>query len=233
MNEPLREAIVLVGGFGTRLRSLVSGVPKPMALVGGRPFLEWVFDHLLENQTDRIILAAGYLADRLSDHFGGSWNGAELSYSFEPEPLGTGGAVSLAMNHVHGKGVHILNGDTYLRYSMAEMERRASMSRGDLAMALAWVDDVARYGSVELKDGLVSGFNEKGRNGAGFINAGSYYAGPRATSAFPSVRRYSFETAVLQPMVSNAAVAGLTDTQGFIDIGVPDDYIRAQEVFAR
>lgn len=232
MSEPLREAIVLVGGLGTRLRPLVSDVPKPMAPVAGRPFLAWVLDHLLANRTDRIILAAGYLSERLGEHFGDSWKGAELCYSIESQPLGTGGAVALAMTQVRGPGVHILNGDTYLGYSLSEMEAVASSSDGDFAMALAWVDDVARYGAVELAGGLVTGFSEKGRSGPGFINAGSYYAGPRARAGFPAAGRYSFETEVLRPLAANAMVAAFTDTRDFIDIGIPEDYLRAQQVFA-
>jgi len=232
MSEASREAIVLVGGLGTRLRPVVSDVPKPMAPVAGRPFLAWVLDHLRDNAVDRIILAAGYMAERLVDRFGDAWDGVELRYSIEPEPLGTGGAVRLAMAKAGGRGVHVLNGDTFLRYSLAEMERSASSAGGDFAMALARVDDVARYGAVELDGTRVTGFSEKGRSGPGYINAGSYYLGPRAIAKLPDAERYSFEAEVLRPMAADGQVAAVTDTRDFIDIGIPADYRRAQQVFA-
>ncbi|MCW5579976.1 MAG: nucleotidyltransferase family protein [Luteimonas sp.] len=232
MSEAPREAIVLVGGLGTRLRPVVSDVPKPMAPVAGRPFLAWVLDHLHDNAVDRIVLAAGYRAECLVECFGDAWRGVELRYSIEAEPLGTGGAVRLAMAETRGHGVHVLNGDTFLRYSLPEMERGACVAGGDLSMALAHVDDVARYGAVELEGARVTGFSEKGRSGPGYINAGSYYLGPRAIARLPGAERYSFETEVLRPMAAEGRVAAVTDTRDFIDIGIPEDYRRAQQVFA-
>jgi D-glycero-alpha-D-manno-heptose 1-phosphate guanylyltransferase len=222
------EAIVLVGGLGTRLRAVVSDVPKPLAPVAGRPFLAWLLDRLAEGGMRHVVLAAGYLAERVVDAIGPEWRGMRIEYSIEATPLGTGGAVRQACGMLRGDAAHVLNGDTYLRYDMRALEQAVRDAGADLGMALACVDDVARYGAVVREGCRVDGFKEKGESGAGYINAGCYYLTSDAVRALPAEPSFSFETRVLAPLVAAGRVCGFDATDGFIDIGVPEDYARAQ-----
>ena len=226
------EAIVLAGGFGTRLRGIVDDVPKPLAPVAGRPFLAWLLDRLAAGGMRRCILATGYLSDVIEQRIGARWQGMEIAYSVEPEPLGTGGAIRLAASRLQGDAAHVLNGDTWLEYDPVALEDTARAAGASMAIALARVDDVARYGAVDIDNGRVTGFREKGESGPGWINAGCYFLGADALAALPVRDAFSFEQDVLQPRVQARAVAAFTATAGFIDIGVPEDYARAQLQFA-
>ena len=228
------EAIVLAGGFGTRLRGVVDDVPKPLAPVAGRPFLAWVLDRLSAGGMRRCILATGYLSDVIEQRIGARWQKMEIAYSVEPEPLGTGGAIRLASSRLHGDAAHVLNGDTWLEYDPIALEAAARDAGVPMAIALAHVDDVARYGAVDIDidHGRVAGFREKGEAGAGWINAGCYFLGADALAALPARDAFSFEQDVLQPRVQAGAVGAFTATDGFIDIGVPEDYARAQLQFS-
>lgn len=228
----VEEAIVLVGGLGTRLRQVVPDLPKPLAPVAGRPFLAWLLDALAGARMRRVILATGHMAEAVESVVGRGWGDMEVVYSREHAPLGTGGAVRLAARHVSGDGVHLLNGDTWLRYHPAGLEAATRRAGCALGIALAAVDDVARYGAVEVSDGKVAGFREKGGTGAGLINAGSYFLTGAALRGLPDVQAFSFEERVLAPMAMRGEVAAFADTAGFIDIGVPEDYARAQSMFA-
>ncbi|HSD17986.1 MAG TPA: nucleotidyltransferase family protein [Thermomonas sp.] len=226
------EAIVLAGGFGTRLRGVVDDLPKPLAPVAGRPFLAWVLDRLAGGGMRRCILATGYLSDLIEQRIGTRWQGMDIAYSVEPAPLGTGGAIRLAASRLQGDAAHVLNGDTWLEYDPIALEAAARDAGRPMAIALARVDDVARYGAVDIDRGRVAGFREKGEAGPGWINAGCYFLGADALAALPARDAFSFEQDVLQPRVQAGAVAALTATAGFIDIGVPEDYARAQLQFA-
>lgn len=226
------EAIVLAGGFGTRLRGIVDDVPKPLAPVAGRPFLAWLLDRLATGGMRRCILATGYLSDVIEQRIGARWQGMEIAYSVEPEPLGTGGAIRLAATRLQGDAAHVLNGDTWLEYDPVALEDTARAAGASMTIALARVDDVARYGAVDIDNGRVTGFREKGESGPGWINAGCYFLGADALAALPVRDAFSFEQDVLQPRVQARAVAAFTATAGFIDIGVPEDYARAQLQFA-
>ena len=229
---PADEAIVLAGGFGTRLRGIVDDVPKPLAPVAGRPFLAWLLDRLAAGGMRRCILATGYLSDVIEQRIGARWQGMEIAYSVEPEPLGTGGAIRLAATRLQGDAAHVLNGDTWLEYDPVALEDTARAAGASMTIALARVDDVARYGAVDIDNGRVTGFREKGESGPGWINAGCYFLGADALAALPARDAFSFEQDVLQPRVQERAVAAFTETLGFIDIGVPEDYARAQLQFA-
>ena len=226
------EAIVLVGGMGTRLRGVVSDLPKPLAPVAGRPFLAWVLDHLAETGMRRVILAAGYMAEKVQQAIGSRWQSLQVDYSVESQPLGTGGALRQACAMLDGNAVHLLNGDTFLRYRPDALADAVIAAGGRIGMALAQVPDVARYGAVDCVHGRVTGFREKGQTGAGYINAGCYFLTEAALAALPIEPQYSFETRVLGPASAAGTVCGYTATSGFIDIGVPEDYERAQGLFA-
>lgn len=228
------EAIVLVGGLGTRLRPLVSDVPKPLAPVAGRPFLAWLLQRLAQHHIRRIILATGYMSEAVERAFGAEWQGISIMYSTENEPLGTGGAIARALGLLSGDDVHVLNGDTFLVYDPQSLENATKHAGAGMGMALACVPDVARYGAVALDGARVCRFLEKGEHGPGHINAGSYYLSSRAVADLARFRditsagAFSFESTVLDERVAAGDVLGFTETTGFIDIGVPEDYLKAQ-----
>ena len=228
---PADEAIILAGGFGTRLRGIVDDVPKPLAPVAGRPFLAWVLDRLAASGIRRCLLATGYLSDTIEQRIGARWQGMDIAYSVEPEPLGTGGAIRLAATRLLGDAAHVLNGDTWLEYDPRALEAAAHAAGTPMAIALARVDDVARYGAVDVCDGRAVAFREKGETGPGWINAGCYFLSRDALAALPALGAFSFEREVLQPHAQSGDVAAFTSTAGFVDIGVPDDYRRAQQLF--
>lgn len=226
------EAIVLVGGLGTRLRAVVQDVPKPLAPVAGRPFLAWVLDGLAESGVRRVILAAGYLAGTLQSSIGDRWGRLQIDYSIESQPLGTGGAVRLACSHLHGTAAFVLNGDTFLRVDLRALELATRRSDGVVGVALAHVPDTARYGAVRCNGARIEAFTEKGLAGPGYINAGTYFLSEEAIRTLPTQFPSSFESDVLVPLAARGALTAYTETEGFIDIGVPEDYARAQQVFA-
>lgn len=225
------EAIILVGGLGTRLRSVVNDVPKPLAPVANRPFLAWLLDRLEDAGLRRVILASGHMAGRVEHTIGRRWGRLHVDYSVEDQPLGTGGAVTRASRVLTGSGVHVLNGDTYLRYSPQELERLTRSADCLIGVALAWVDDTARYGAITCDGVRIASLSEKGGAGPGLINAGAYFLTADALAALPRETSYSFETGMLAPMVDKGAVLGFSATEGFIDIGVPEDFMRAQDLF--
>lgn len=225
------EAIVLAGGRGTRLQPLVSDVPKPLAPVAGRPFLAWLLDHLARSGMRRIILATGYMSDTIERAIGHRWQSMDIDYSVETCALGTGGAVRLAGSKLRGGCAHVLNGDTFLEYSPDALVREVVASGASIGIALARVDDVSRYGAVECEGAMVSRFCEKGGSGPGHINAGCYFLTQEAFAALPEDAAFSLEAGVLEPMAASGRVVAHTATRRFIDIGVPQDYLRAQILF--
>ncbi|GAB3362686.1 nucleotidyltransferase family protein [Lysobacter rhizosphaerae] len=179
-----------------------------------------------------VVLAAGYMADKVQHEIGGQWSSMRISYSIEASPLGTGGGVRQACGLLHGSSAHVLNGDTFLRYQPAALADVVNKTGAEIGVALAPVPDVARYGAVECVGERIVGFREKGQGGAGYINAGCYYLTASAIASLPTDTSYSFEEAVLAPMIAAGRVCGLLDTSDFIDIGVPEDYSRAQTLFS-
>ena len=228
--ERAEEVIVLVGGLGTRLRSVVADVPKPLAPVAGRPFLAHVLDQLAASGLRRAVLATGYLAEKIEQAIGRRWAGMDIAYSKEHSPLGTGGAIRQAACLLQGRGVHLANGDTFLRFDLLALERQVYASGARLGVALARVPDVGRYGAVEVTEGRITAFLEKGGHGEGFINAGSYFLTPEGLDRLPGETAYSFEHEVLLPSAQAGLLVAYDDTRDFIDIGVPDDYLRAQDL---
>ena len=227
-----QEAIILAGGFGTRLQSAVPDLPKPMAPVAGRPFLAWVLDRLIEAGFERAVLAVGYRHEVIRDHFGEDYRGMALHYSVESMPLGTGGAIRLAADHVTALPVFVLNGDTYLELDYRAMLNVHQQSRASLSVAICRVPDVSRYGAVELEGDRIHDFLEKGRAGPGFINAGVYLLPSEILQQIPSGEPFSFEQQLLAPQVKELRPLAFLAEGRFIDIGIPADFDRAQQLFS-
>ena len=223
------QAIVLAGGLGTRLRSVVDGAPKPMAPVKGRPFLTFVLDPLVHAGFTAAVLAAGYRHEAIRSYFGASYRGLALSYSVEREPLGTGGAIALAWSHVRAGEAFVLNGDTYLELDYASMLEAHARARTELTIAVCQVPDAGRYGALELADDRVQGFVEKGRSGPGWINAGTYLMGASLSARFPR-GAFSFERDFLASEIAELRPLAFRSSGPFIDIGTPEDYAAAERL---
>ncbi|HUH64243.1 MAG TPA: nucleotidyltransferase family protein [Terracidiphilus sp.] len=222
------EAVILAGGLGTRLSSRLSDLPKAMAPVAGRPFLEFLLDQLVDSGCARAILSVGHLRHVIMDAFERSYRRMAIDYAVEENPLGTGGAIRLALGQVHHADALVLNGDTYLQAdfpALLDAHRHAGRA---ITMAAAWVEDRARYGGLIVEDGHVSGFAEKGIAGPGWINAGVY----AMNRDFPWPRdvgeRFSVETDLLVPHLSRLNPLAFLCSGYFVDIGIPQDLDRAQ-----
>jgi D-glycero-alpha-D-manno-heptose 1-phosphate guanylyltransferase len=227
------EAVILVGGLGTRLRSAVNGVPKPLAPVAGRPFLFWLLDALAAGGVRRAILATGYLGHMVEATVGNAHGPMSVLYSREETPLGTGGALWRALGLARGDRVFALNGDTFQGLDLAAMAALAPSA--DMVMAVRPVPDRARYGTVRLEGAHVRGFEEKGGTGPGLVNAGIYLLRRNLPAQLPPAivlpqdGIFSFEEAVLRRAPGSLDLrAFLVVSEAFIDIGTPEDHARAQ-----
>lgn len=223
------QLVVLAGGFGTRLRgSIPEGVPKPMASIAGKPFLEHLFDRAIAQGVNEIHLLVGYSADVISNHFGDVYRDRAVTYSVEEAPLGTGGALKAAESHL-AESFLFVNGDTF-----ADVNYRALLELVDaapLGMSLAEIDDVSRYGSVILNGDNVIGFREKGAAGPGMINAGAYACRRELVQAFPERAAFSFEVDFLEPELPRLQPRYVSVRAGIIDIGTPESYALANDTF--
>lgn len=225
------EAIVLAGGFGTRLRQVVPDLPKPMAPIAGQPFLEILLGSLASKGFGRVVLSLGFMADKISNHFGIRYAGMELAYVVEDQPLGTGGAVRLAMTKCYDDHVFVFNGDTFLDLEVDAVEQHWQSHRRTIIVGREMVD-TARYGRLLTKTGRVTGFTEKGVAGPGLINAGCYVFNQGQLDGFALSAPFSLESDYLTTEVSQTPVDVFVTSGQFIDIGVPEDFLRAQTELA-
>jgi D-glycero-alpha-D-manno-heptose 1-phosphate guanylyltransferase len=225
------EAIVLAGGFGTRLRQVVPDLPKPMAPIAGRPFLEILLASLAKKGFKRIVLSLGFMADKIIGHFGNQYLGMELVYEVESQPLGTGGAVRAALSRCVADHSFVFNGDTYLDLEVAGLEALWQSTRCP-AIVVREVPDTARFGRVVLTEGRVTSFLEKGLTGPGMINAGCYVLPKNLLDDFPPGQNFSLETDFFYDAIQRMKFSGFVTEGLFIDIGVPDDYELAQTLLA-
>jgi len=226
------EAIILAGGLGTRLRSRLTDLPKSMAPVGRRPFLAHLLDRMVTGGYERVLLSVGYRREAILETFGSEYKGVPLHYVVEEEPLGTGGAIRLALADVRGESALVINGDTYLDLDGAGMAALHTRTGSEMTIAVTEVEDMARYGGVVIDGERVTGFIEKGQQGNGWINAGAYML--RRDFPWPPglAPKFSFENDVLVPFVGELQPVVFRHHGTFLDIGVPEDLDRAQELFS-
>lgn len=225
------EAIVLAGGFGTRLRQVMANVPKPMAPIAGRPFLEILLGSLAQKGFSRVVLSLGFMAENISGHFGHRYAGLDLAYVVEDTPLGTGGATRLASAARTQDHVFVFNGDTYLDLEVDLLERQWQAKRHPIVVGRQ-VPDTTRYGRLIVEGDRITRFAEKGMTGPGLINAGCYVLATDTLARFPLNKPFSIETDYLVPEVACATVEVFVTEGMFIDIGIPEDYARAQTLLA-
>lgn len=226
----ITEVIILAGGKGSRLRSVVSDIPKPMALVADKPFLEYLLQYLSSQGISKVVLSVGYKAYLISSYFGDNYKGMHIQYAEEEKPLGTGGAVAMAMKKTSGDSVFVLNGDTLSKISFNEMSVQHDNNIADATIAVKFMKDASRYGTVEVgKTGRINNFIEK-RISKGFINTGVYiFSRKWFHSVIPNEISFSLEQDVLEKGLKNSALYAFQSEGYFIDIGIPKDYHRAQK----
>lgn len=225
---PPFETVVLAGGLGSRLREAVPHLPKPLADVGGRPFLEHVLASLAARGAGRFVLSVGYLGNSIRSRFGSCFAGIPVVYSQEDEPLGTGGALYRALRLVDGPSALVVNGDTLFRVDSGALLRHHAGKRCDVTLGLKPLEDSARYGRVEVEGARVVGFREKGPPAPGLVNGGVFAVARDLPERFPMPERFSFEGDLLAKRVRELHVCPWVEDGFFIDIGVPEDYRRAQ-----
>lgn len=226
-----KEAIILAGGKGTRLSKVVSGVPKPMAIVAGRPFLCHLLDVLKKNHFTRIIIADGYLRNQIETYFGNSYLGMEIRYSSESTPLGTGGAVRRAIELCKTPWVYVFNGDTYFDANFEEVDVKLLNVPllVEVVLCATQVENSDRYGTIcySEKDGTVLSFSEKEKSGEGVISAGVYVLNKQSFMKFP-IRNFSIEKEYFEKIAGSGKMVASILQGTFIDIGTPKDFDYAQ-----
>lgn len=228
MNIP---ALILAGGLGTRLRHLVPDLPKPMAEVAGKPFLYHLLKYLQTQGIKEVYLSVGYKSEKIESYFHHFFHSLNIHYIKENEPLGTGGAIAYALNQIKAENVLVINGDTFLNLNIPQFLQSHQHA---LTLALKCVKQSNRYGFVEEKNNCIVGFAEKSDElKDGWINAGVYIINKQFfLSHIPSQKIFSFEKDFLEKNYSRHTFGVFKTDAYFIDIGIPEDYHRAQNEFA-
>jgi D-glycero-alpha-D-manno-heptose 1-phosphate guanylyltransferase len=230
----IKEAIILAGGFGTRLQEVIKDVPKPLAPVNDKPFLDYSLKHLAHYGIKRVVLSVGYLADKVTAHYGNNFQGMEIVYSVEQEPLGTGGGIRLAMRQCHDYNILVLNGDSFFDIDLVSFYNKHSEAVSDASLALRKVDDASRYGTISLGEfDKISSFKEKSTQPKpGTINAGIYMLDSDSyMDETPVNKSFSIEKDFFEKKLNTLNIYGFTYPGYFIDIGIPEDYKQAQHDF--
>lgn len=245
----VNEAIILAGGLGSRLRPLVSDRPKPMALIAGRPFLEYQFDYLHRQGIQHMVVSVGYMKEMIIDHFGSDYRGIAIDYAIEEKALGTGGGLILALQYCNNTHtVLALNGDTWFPLSVADFAKAHALSKTDFAMALRTMPEqtpgqtanTKRYGGIVLDDKQrIANFSSSNLQNGRYINGGSYLLTSHTQQAWlerfggSATKALSLEKDLIEQEL-NTSLYGfgwITETE-FIDIGLPEDYSRAASVIS-
>jgi D-glycero-alpha-D-manno-heptose 1-phosphate guanylyltransferase len=228
MDNSITEAAILVGGLGTRLKSVVSDLPKPMADVAGRPFLAYVLDYCKCQNIQRVVLCAGYKHEAIREYFGSSYNGLELLYSIEDEPLGTGGALRKGLDLLNTPVVAFLNGDSICEVNISEMAEFYNKNHADMVLAVKKMHRFNRYGTVVLEQNRIIKFEEKKPLDEGFINVGVMLISTEIVKKLTPSQKFSFEKDILEIHTNSLNLLAFETQEYFIDIGIPEDYALAQ-----
>ena len=220
------EAIILAGGFGTRLKSVVKDIPKPMAEINNRPFLELILQYFKKHNFKRVVLSVGYKWEIIKNYFGDNFQGIELIYNIENEPLGTGGAVKSSLDLINSDEVFILNGDTIFEIPLTEMKL---FDNSKITIAVKEMKNFDRYGIVVFENNSVVEFKEKSFRKKGFINGGIYLIRKNIFDDFNLPKKFSFEQ-FFEKNLDKLNIKVQKFDNFFIDIGIPEDYLKLQKI---
>ena len=224
--------VILAGGLGTRLRSVVPGRPKVLANILDRPFLAFLLDQLVSADIRDVVLCTGYMADDVYEEMGDAYKSLQLIYSKENFPFGTGGALRLALPHLNSDPVLIMNGDSFVNIDLTVYLDWFFKKNCQASLLLTNVSDTSRYGKVVVaEDDLLLAFEEKGLNsGPGWINAGIYIMKKSLIATIPAGIPFTLEREFF-PKLVNKGLYGFRFDGKFIDIGTPDAFAMAEEFF--
>ena len=221
--------MILAGGLGTRLRSVVSDLPKCMAPVNGKPFLSYVIDYFINQGISNFIFSLGYKYEIIEEYLNNNYSSINIQYSIEEEPLGTGGAIKKACLLSNGSDILITNGDTLFKADVSALQDFHTTKKADCSLVLKPMKNFNRYGVIELNaDASIKNFSEKKYYDEGLINGGLYMLNIQSFLRQSLPEKFSFETAYLEKLYNNADMYGLIQDKYFIDIGIPEDYEKAQ-----
>jgi D-glycero-alpha-D-manno-heptose 1-phosphate guanylyltransferase len=225
----ISEAIILAGGLGTRLRSAVPDLPKCMAPVNEQPFLKYVIDHLVTQGITHFIFSLGYKHEAIEAYIAKAFPSLLFKVALEEEPLGTGGAIKLACKFAKEKSVLIANGDTLFKIDINKIAGFHSLSGANCTLSLKPMKNFERYGVVEINEDLeITSFKEKQQYDDGLINGGVYALHTNKFMAENLPEKFSFEKDYLEAFYKERRMFGVEQDEYFIDIGIPEDYERAQ-----
>ncbi len=226
-----KEAIVLAGGLGTRLQAMLPDIAKCMAPVNGKPFLTYVLDYLIIQDISKVILSVGFRKEHIINCFGDKYSSLSIDYTIENEPLGTGGAIKLAMNQVNGRNAFVINGDTYFVPDLKQMQETHEKCSADITIAVKQISETGRYGTVIIdKNGAITDFREKDPNiGFGLINGGIYLINNKVLDNFTE-DKFSLENDVFKKSCKSLKMQAFQTDSFFLDMGIPDDYAKAQNM---
>ncbi|NQV02360.1 MAG: NTP transferase domain-containing protein [Bacteroidia bacterium] len=229
------EAIILAGGFGTRLKEVVTNLPKSMALINGRPFLEYLLDFLKAEGVNHFVLSVGYKREAIMDHFGDKYRDVRIDYSVEEEPLGTGGGIRLALWKIDGIHAFAMNGDSLLRVDLNQMMEAHLRKKADITIALRELQETGRYGLVRMnRNCRIVDFSEKQQDaGEGYINGGVYIIEKKFLMEPDFRGNFSIEKDCFEQYYETSKMYGFRSGGYFLDIGTPETFKQAQDDFKR
>ncbi|MDR0971441.1 MAG: nucleotidyltransferase family protein [Bacteroidales bacterium] len=228
----IEQAIILSGGKGTRLKDVVSNVPKPMAEINNIPFLTYLIRYLKQKGIKSITLSTGYLSEKIIDYYKDSFEGVNLNYAIEKYPLGTGGAICFALEKTTDEDVLVLNGDSFIEFSLDNFYKFHKENNSTLSFLLKEMENFSRYGRVEIKNNRIVEFKEKTFCQKGLINTGVYLLKRTIFNSMEKeIENFSFEKDYIEPNIKNEDFFGYITNGYFIDIGLPEDYKKAQKEF--
>lgn len=222
-------AIILAGGFGTRLQSVVADVPKPLAPIAGKPFLVWLMQAMMKDGVTGFTLSVHHQWEKIRDYFDANPIGVPVDYAVEEAPLGTGGAIAYALAHCKATApVIVVNGDTFVGVDYKAIYDNHIQSGAKLTMVLRHLPDTSRYGVIVTEGSTITSFAKGEAGTPGLINAGIYIVSPDLFVPYGLPPAFSFEQDFLLPNVKKLRPNSVLARDYFIDIGVPEDYARAQ-----
>ena len=224
----ITQAIILAGGFGTRLQKVVSDLPKPMADINGKPFLEYLFNYLEKYKIKKVILSVGYKHEKIIEYFGDNFKNIKIKYAVENQPLGTGGAIKFTLDKINDNNFFLINGDTFFDVNLNQLSNFHSDKKADISLSLKPLSDFDRYGAVEIdNNNRIKKFNEKKYQKHGLINGGVYAINKNIFNKTEKTK-FSFEKDIMEKHLTKLKMFGFVSDTYFIDIGIPDDYKKAQ-----
>jgi D-glycero-alpha-D-manno-heptose 1-phosphate guanylyltransferase len=224
------EAIILAGGMGTRLRDVIGDLPKPMAPVGSKPFLDYLFKWIKDYHVEKLVLSAGYKSESIVKYFGNSVYGIPVEYVIEEKPLGTGGAIKYALHKTSGDDILVLNGDTYFPIDLRKFFSFHVRNKSLFSVALKRMRNFDRYGTVECRRNTIVRFNEKKFCSDGLINGGIYLINRNIIEAWKLSGAFSLEKDIMEKESGTSVIKGMVFDDLFIDIGIPEDYHKAESI---